>query len=169
MLIIVLITIVRSVLEASVNPMSMSEEIHLLHKVSQPPEPDPKHPLPKRTKVRTTDPRESVEIAMEPEGLGAEKPTTVGKVFKETVSKIPDNAALRYKVGEEWKTITYKEYYNLVIKAGKAFLKVGGAVKWVEPYGGWGCKVGGVSMQSRLVMECTDHLPWTMHFADSAE
>ena len=113
--------------------MSMSEEINLLHKVSHPPEPDDKHPLPKRTRYRTTDPHDTLEIPMEPDGLGADEPTTVGKVFKETVSKIPDKPALRYKDGDEWKTITYKEYYNYVVKAGKAFLKVGGWVGGPPP------------------------------------
>ena len=106
------------------NPMSMSEELHLIHKKSAPLELNPPHPLPRRTKIRTTDPRNALEIPMEPEGIASEEPTTVGKVLKETVSKIPDKAALRYKEDDVWKTITYKEYYNLVIKAGKSFLKV---------------------------------------------
>ena len=104
--------------------MSMSEELHLIHRVSEPQEPEILHSLPKRTKFRTTNPQDALEIPMEPEGLGSEAPTTVGKVFKETVSKIPDKPALRYKEGDVWKTITYKEYYNFVIKAGKSFLKV---------------------------------------------
>ena len=104
--------------------MSMSEELHLIHKVSEPMALNPLHPLPRRTRIRTTDPRNALEIPMEAEGIGAEEPTTVGKVFKETVSKIPDKAALRYKEDDVWKTITYKEYYDLVIKAGKSFLKV---------------------------------------------
>lgn len=111
--------------------MSMSEEMHLIHRVSEPQEPNLSDP-PKRTKFRTTDPRERLEIPMESKGLGAEEPTTVGKVFKETVSKIPDSAALRYKEGDTWKTITYKEYYNLVVKAGKSLLKVSGWILHVH-------------------------------------
>lgn len=113
--------------------MSMSEELHLIHKVSEPHELEPGHPIPKRTKVRTTDPRDTLEIPMEPEGLAADKPTTVGKVFKETVSKIPDKVAMRYKEDEVWKEITYKEYYNMVIKAGKSFLKVGNTLTCYYP------------------------------------
>lgn len=103
--------------------MSMSEELHLIHKVSEPLELNPPHPLPRRTRIRTTNPQNTLEIPMEPEGIAAEEPTTVGKVFKETVSKIPDKTALCYKEGDVWKTISYKEYYDLVIKAGKSFLK----------------------------------------------
>ena len=102
----------------------MSEELHLIHKPSEPRRPLDDRPLPKRSKVRTTDPRDTLEILVESEGLAADEPTTVGKVFKSTVSRIPDHTALRYKEDGVWNDITYKEYYDLVIKAAKGFLKV---------------------------------------------
>ena len=105
--------------------MSMSEELHLIHKRSEPLQPPNNRPIPKRTKIRTTDPRETLEIAIESDGLAADEPTTVGKVFKDTVSKLPNHPALRYKEDGIWKEITYKEYYDMVVKAGKGFLKVG--------------------------------------------
>lgn len=106
--------------------MSMSEEMHLIHKRSEPRRPVDDRPLPKRTsgKHRTTDPRDTLEILVESKGLAADEPTTMGKVFKATVSRIPDHVALRYKEDGVWKEITYKEYYNLVVQAGKGFLKV---------------------------------------------
>lgn len=106
--------------------MSMSEEMHLIHKRSEPRRPVNDRPLPKRTsgKHRTTDPRDTLEILVESKGLAADEPTTMGKVFKATVSRIPDHVALRYKEDGVWKEITYKEYYNLVVQAGKGFLKV---------------------------------------------
>ena len=58
-------------------------------------------------------------------GLEAEEPTTVGQMFKETVRQLPDHPALTYKEGEEWKNITYSEYYGLCVRAAKSFVKVG--------------------------------------------
>jgi hypothetical protein len=108
------------------NPMSMSEEMHLIHKCSEPLRPVDNRPLPTRSsgKHRTTDPRDTLEILVESKGLAADEPTTMGKVFKSTVSRIPNHVALRYKEDGVWKEITYKEYYNLVVQAGKGFLKV---------------------------------------------
>lgn len=108
------------------NPMSLSEELHLIHKRSEPHQPADNCPLPKRSngKNRTTDPSDTLEILVEPEGLAADEPTTMGKVFKATVKRIPDHPALRYKEDGIWKEITYKQYYNLVVQAGKGFLKV---------------------------------------------
>ncbi len=45
-------------------------------------------------------------------------------MFKDVVAKIPNNAALRYKEGDEWRAITYSEYYDMVISAAKSFLNV---------------------------------------------
>ena len=106
--------------------MSLSEEIHLIHKCSEPRRPVDDHPLPKRSngKNRTTDPRDTLEILVESEGLAADEPTTMGKVFKTTVSKIPNHPALCYKEDGVWKEITYKQYYDMVVQAGKGFLKV---------------------------------------------
>ena len=77
-----------------------------------------------RRKVRTTVPGEGVDLLIGESGIEAAEPITVGKMFQETVAKYPTHPALRYKEGGEWKTITYSEYYNLSIKAAKAFLKV---------------------------------------------
>ena len=57
-------------------------------------------------------------------GISAEQPTTVGAVFREAVRRIPDNDALRYEEEGEWKAISYKQYYDLCVKAAKSFVKV---------------------------------------------
>ncbi len=84
----------------------------------------PKEEIPTRMCFRTTDPSERIDIVLGSEGLAGVEPTTVGQLFKDTVTKIPDHAALKYKEGQEWKVITYSEYYGMVIKAAKSFLKV---------------------------------------------
>ena len=72
----------------------------------------------------TTNPAEGVDLIIGRTGLEAEAPTTVGRVFKDTVERIPDHPAHMYKENGQWKSITYKEYYNRCFAAAKSFLKV---------------------------------------------
>jgi len=83
-------------------------------------------PLPPRTRVRTIVPEEGVDLAMGESGLESEEPITVGKLFQDTVKRIPTQPALKYKEDGTWQTITFSEYYDLCIKAAKSFLKVSG-------------------------------------------
>ena len=87
-------------------------------------EPKPKPQRLPRTKVYSINPGEGVDLAMGESGITAEEPMTVGQMFQETMGKIPDHPALRYKEGETVQVITYREYYAQVIRAAKAFLKV---------------------------------------------
>ena len=82
-------------------------------------------PVPKRTKVRSTNPADGPDIAMGEAGISAEEPITIGQMFKMTVSQIPDQPALKYKTGETtWGEYTFQEYFDLTISAAKSFLKV---------------------------------------------
>ena len=86
-------------------------------------EPKPK-PLPAHTKVRTWNADEVVDLAVGETGIEAEKPVTVGQLFKDAVARFPMHPALKYKEDRIWKIITYTGYYDLCIKAAKSFLKV---------------------------------------------
>ena len=77
-----------------------------------------------RTKVRTWMPDEEVDRARGESGIEAEKPITVGQLFKHAVERFPKHTALKYKEGGEWKSFTYIEYYDECIRAAKSFLKV---------------------------------------------
>ena len=79
---------------------------------------------PTRTKVCSTNPADGPDIAMGQSGLSAEKPITIGEMMKQTVSKISDKPALRYKTGDTWSDITYQQYYDMCVAAAKSFLKV---------------------------------------------
>ena len=87
---------------------------------------DEKDPTPKsaRTKVCTWVPEGVVDLAIGESGIEAEEPITVGQLFKDTLKTFSDHPALKYKEDGTWKEISYKEYYNLCIKAAKSFLKV---------------------------------------------
>ena len=58
------------------------------------------------------------------EGYAAAPPITVGELFRKTRDTFPDNVALSWKDGGEWKRMTYVEYYNECVRAAKSFLKV---------------------------------------------
>ena len=79
-----------------------------------------------RSKVRSTNPREGVDLAIGESEVAKSKPITIGQMFRETVRKSPDHAALKFKDVEAgvWKEYTYTQYYNLCVQAAKSFLKV---------------------------------------------
>ena len=79
-----------------------------------------------RTKSSSYDPRVGVELALGKGRLQDLPPKTVWQVFKETVTRIPDNTAMRYKESSdgEWQSMSYSEYHDQVIQAAKSFLKV---------------------------------------------
>lgn len=77
------------------------------------------------SRVWTTDPDIPVALRIGETGISAELPITVGEVFKQTVKKFADNPAMAFKEGESLKKISYKEYYNLSVKAAKSFIKLG--------------------------------------------
>lgn len=80
--------------------------------------------MPTRIKVSTTNPAHGPDIAIGQSGITAEEPITVGELMKQTVTKIPDRVALRYKMGDTWNHVTYQQYYDHCIAAAKSFVKV---------------------------------------------
>ena len=86
--------------------------------------PETKEGIRPRSRSRTSDPKLGVDLAMGKGKLQDLEPLTVGQLFKQTVGYLPTRPALKYKVKGEWNTINYTEYYNMVIKAAKSFVKV---------------------------------------------
>lgn len=54
-----------------------------------------------------------------------QKPVCVMKVFLDSVEKFGSHAALAAKIDGKWKTWTYEEYYEDVLKAAKALIALG--------------------------------------------
>lgn len=75
-------------------------------------------------KLFTIDPSKPVELAITKDGPGSATPKTIGDVFRESVKKFGDKDGLKHKVDGEWKSLTFKEYYDLSVRAAKSFLKV---------------------------------------------
>lgn len=52
-------------------------------------------------------------------------PISIYTMFKKTVDSRPDHRALAYQIDGSWCFYSYKEYWNLCIKAAKSLIKLG--------------------------------------------
>lgn len=57
-------------------------------------------------------------------GPEAEAPLTINQLFTQAVEQFGDRTALGWKEGEQWKHISYRDYYKTCRIAAKSFLKV---------------------------------------------
>uniref|UniRef100_A0A673IEQ5 Long-chain-fatty-acid--CoA ligase ACSBG2 n=1 Tax=Sinocyclocheilus rhinocerous TaxID=307959 RepID=A0A673IEQ5_9TELE len=79
----------------------------------------------KGTELWTTHRDGEVKLRMGESGPEAEPPLTVNQMFTSTVQRFGNYNALGWKDGEQWKTMTYNEYYKSCRTAAKSFLKLG--------------------------------------------
>ncbi|XP_068599569.1 long-chain-fatty-acid--CoA ligase ACSBG2 [Brachionichthys hirsutus] len=66
-----------------------------------------------------------VKLRMGDSGITAEAPLTIGGMLASSAERFGDFTALSWKVGEQQKSMTYKEYYQACRTAAKSFLKLG--------------------------------------------
>ncbi|XP_028672029.2 long-chain-fatty-acid--CoA ligase ACSBG2 [Erpetoichthys calabaricus] len=66
-----------------------------------------------------------VKLRIRESGHAAKSPITVHQLLTRAVDKFGDYVALAAKEGEQWNTLTYKEYYQQCRAAAKSFLKLG--------------------------------------------
>lgn len=78
----------------------------------------------KREKVRSIDPSEGVDLAMESSGVASKPPQTVCAMFQETYQKYPNRDALFFKAEGLWKPVVFTQYYANCLGAAKSFKKV---------------------------------------------
>ncbi|XP_063311929.1 long-chain-fatty-acid--CoA ligase ACSBG2 isoform X1 [Pelobates fuscus] len=76
-------------------------------------------------KLWTSQREGTVQLRMEESGVASLPPITIHQLFQESVSKYGDYVALASKVGDQWNTITYKQYYEQCRIAAKGFIKLG--------------------------------------------
>ncbi|KAK7145870.1 hypothetical protein R3I93_013563 [Phoxinus phoxinus] len=79
----------------------------------------------KGTEFWTTCRDGEVKLRMGESGPEAEPAMTVNQMFTSTVQRFGNYKALGWKEGEQWKTMTYSEYYTSCRTAAKSFLKLG--------------------------------------------
>jgi len=81
--------------------------------------------------LKTWMPSGAVQLKIATEGIASHTPISVPTVLKKTAEKYPNHYAMMEKHGGEWVAYSYKQYYDLVRTAAKAFIKLG-----LEPYHG---------------------------------
>ncbi|XP_016326933.1 long-chain-fatty-acid--CoA ligase ACSBG2-like isoform X2 [Sinocyclocheilus anshuiensis] len=79
----------------------------------------------KGTELWNTHRDGEVKLRMGESGPEAEPSLTVNQMFTSTVQRFGNYNALGWKDGEQWKTMTYNEYYKSCRTAAKSFLKLG--------------------------------------------
>nr|XP_055024176.1 long-chain-fatty-acid--CoA ligase ACSBG2 isoform X2 [Misgurnus anguillicaudatus] len=89
------------------------------------PRPDSLLLPPQRTELSTTRWDGEVKLRMGESGTAAETPVTVNQMFTTVVKRYGNYTALGWKEGEQWKSMTYNEYYKSCRTAAKSFLKLG--------------------------------------------
>lgn len=77
--------------------------------------------------LRLSTTRKNGEVSLRTDDSGREeqRPITVPQMFMETVDKFGDYEALASKQGDQWKTMTFRQYYSACRDAAKSFLKLG--------------------------------------------
>eukprot|EP00735_Rhodelphis_limneticus_P011370 TRINITY_DN445_c0_g1::TRINITY_DN445_c0_g1_i1::g.2542::m.2542 TRINITY_DN445_c0_g1::TRINITY_DN445_c0_g1_i1::g.2542 ORF type:complete len:714 (+),score=175.16,sp/Q7ZYC4/ACBG2_XENLA/44.44/0.0,AMP-binding/PF00501.23/2.5e-87 TRINITY_DN445_c0_g1_i1:45-2144(+) len=76
-----------------------------------------------------SDPREDLPIKLARIGHAAQTPLCVMTVLKQATEKSPNVPALSVERGGTWLTWTWAEYYEAVLRAGRAFIHLG-----LEPF-----------------------------------
>lgn len=75
--------------------------------------------------LMTWDRDGAVKLRLADSGPGAEPPQTIMQAFKRTVDRAPNRMALAAKIDGSWKGFTFKNYYEQVQCAARAFIKLG--------------------------------------------
>lgn len=81
--------------------------------------------------IKTWEPNGVTKVKIGDQGPSAHTPVSVPTLLKKAAEKYPNTNAMCVKRGGEWKTTTYKEYYEQVRIMAKAFIRLG-----LEPYHG---------------------------------
>lgn len=65
-------------------------------------------------------------VRVKKSGPGSEKPYTIAEMWKESLEKYSDLAALNYEAKpNQWVTVNYRQYYNESLKFAKSLIALG--------------------------------------------
>ncbi|KAJ8278567.1 hypothetical protein GJAV_G00088990 [Gymnothorax javanicus] len=76
-------------------------------------------------KLWTTRGDGEVKLRMSESGPASEPPITVHQMFVSAVERFGERTALGWKEGDQWQTLSYRDYYQRCRTAAKGFLKLG--------------------------------------------
>jgi long-chain-fatty-acid--CoA ligase ACSBG len=80
---------------------------------------------PDKNVVWATDCRTEIPIIMTQSGPGAIAPITVMEWWKSILARFSKKPALSEKIAGKWQTLSYQEYYDLVVKFALGLVRLG--------------------------------------------
>jgi long-chain-fatty-acid--CoA ligase ACSBG len=82
--------------------------------------------VPDRNFLWTTDYRVELPVRVKKSGPGSEKPYTLVEMWKESLAKFANVGAVTYEIApNKWKTVTYKQYYDMSVNFAKSLIALG--------------------------------------------
>ena len=113
---------------------------------------DPKNP--ERNVVWTTDPRVELPILMTRTGPASISAITTMDLWAEVLKKHGNSPALSDKIGGQWQTISYNEYYDLVIKFALGLIRLGITPRSAVSILGFNCSAWYIDFFGAIFANC---------------
>ena|SRR3990167_546859 len=113
---------------------------------------DPKNPA--KNVIWTTDPRVELPILMTKEGPGSLAPMTVMQLWDKTLKDFGPKPALNDKINGKWRTFTYQQYYDLVIKFALGLVRLGISERSAVSILGYNCSEWFIDFNGAIFANC---------------
>ena len=113
---------------------------------------DPKNPA--KNMIWTTDPRVELPILMTKEGPGSYAPITVMQLWEKTLAEYGDKGAVNDKINGKWRTYTYKQYYDLVVKFALGLVRLGISERSAVSILGYNCSEWFINFNGAIFANC---------------
>lgn len=113
---------------------------------------DPQDPV--KNLVWTTDPRVELPILIAKEGAGSVSPITVIELWKRLLPGFKNKPALSDKINGKWQTISYSEYYDLVIKFALGLIRLGISERSAVSILGYNCSLWFIDYFGAIFANC---------------
>jgi long-chain-fatty-acid--CoA ligase ACSBG len=82
--------------------------------------------VPDRNFLWTTDYRVELPVRVKKSGPGSEVPYTLVEMWRRSLARFSNLAALSYEAApSQWRTITYRQYFELALNFGKSLIALG--------------------------------------------
>lgn len=110
--------------------------------------------VPERNIVWTTNPRVELPILMTKTGPASLPPITVMDMWKEVLPKYGNLPALSDKVGGQWQTVSYNEYYDLSVKFALGLIRLGITPRSAVSILGYNCSAWFIDFFGAIFANC---------------
>jgi long-chain-fatty-acid--CoA ligase ACSBG len=113
---------------------------------------DPKNPA--KNMIWTTDPRVELPILMSKEGPASDTPMTLMQLWEKTLAKFGSQPAINDKINGKWRTYTYQQYYDLVVKFALGLVRLGISERSAVSILGYNCSEWFIDFNGAIFANC---------------